>query len=156
MIKAGFSKSNLQRARIRHDHRSWGISCMYGIITKASTQGEEERVQVGERTIFISQLEKELTDLYHATGRKYDCLIIEGGNAPRAFWRGELETVCTVGMDVPSLMYAYEQSQTGLVESLTLRKIIARGPTIIRDLKKLGFAGIDTSDLYLHAEAYRH
>ena len=55
----GFSKSNIQRAGIRHDSRGWGIAGLYGILTRASEQGNEECVEVGRRIIPVSTLEKE-------------------------------------------------------------------------------------------------
>src|SRR3989344_3526124 len=154
----GFSKSNIQRAGIRHDSRGWGIAGLYGILTRASEQGNEECVEVGRRIIPVSTLEKELDQLSKVSKRTYQYLIFDGPpgvpraklRGDRAKLRGELETVCAIGVKVPSLMPAYDH---GLISHRNLREVIVMGPQIIMDLKSMGFKRITTADLYLHNHA---
>jgi hypothetical protein len=157
MSEKGFSERNIEGAGIRHDPRGWGISTMYGIVTRAGSW--DHKVEIGDSVIEYTDLERQLEGLSERTGRDYTACILTSDENPVDYDVSEeerLDAVCTIGVDVPSIMQAQQQSHDGLVAGKTLQKIICQSGAIIDDLKSLGFKDIGVDDLYLHANAYDH
>ena len=157
MSEKNFSERNIEGAGVRHDPQGWGISVMYGIVTRASSW--DHKVEIGNSVVEYSDLERQLEGLSERTGRDYTACILTSDEAPVDYNTPEeerLDATCTIGVAVPSIMHAQDQSHDGLVKGKTLQRILGESRLIIEDLKSLGFKDITPDDLYLHANAYDH
>jgi hypothetical protein len=121
---------------------------VYGVATPI--RGEDHRVKICDNEMSMDELRQKLQGLEERTNQSYDVGIISSGYCSEEDFDG----IAVIGRNVKGKDYHQDQGSLKLIKRGTLIKMLKESDEIIRDLESIGFRGITSRDLILHAEYY--